>query len=643
VSDVRGSSQLEEGRDSRTRVNSLENWLNGVVIVVASSMFLYHMVSCLYLIQGPIEFQNTHFALGLLIIFLRSWKSSKKFFPLWLGLIIVSLVATGYVMIFYPELEWRAGSQTTIDVIIGTLLILLAIIATKQAFGWGIPIVASIFLTYLFLGYYLPEPFYHYKYSYSRIISGISIGLTGMYGPFLGASSNYIFLFVVFGGMLQASGTVDFILAVGKIISKKLRGGAAQTAVISSSLIGMVTGVAVANVAITGSFTIPMMKRLGYKPSFAGAVEAAASSGGQIMPPIMGASAFLMAAILGIPYVNIMIIAFLPAILFYLTIMIGVELEARKMKIVPSSDPIDIRILVLKGPTFIIPLLLIIALLVIGYSVMFAAFWAIISLIILNIIIGLFKKDVLPSLQQWIDGVVSGVATGAGIGVLCACLGPITTSMTMSGLSLKFSSAAAVWCGDNLFFAMLFAAAIGIILGMGLPTLAAYALVAILMAPVMQTLGAGSIAAHLFCLYFAMLSTITPPVAVGALVAARIAGAGFIRTAIDAIKLCGPGFILPFFIILCPVLTLQGSIGSGVISYIALTLGFASIAVGINGYLLTEVKPLERLFFVACGAVLLSFAIIGHYILLGIPLVALVLLCLKHVPKKGQTEKLIYF
>ncbi|MBW1766886.1 MAG: TRAP transporter fused permease subunit [Deltaproteobacteria bacterium] len=569
---------------------------------------LYHLISTQYLFQTFLEHQNNHFAFSLVLVFLVSLKKNPKRWPIYLVLILLGLVATGYVKIFFEDLQGRIGFPTNMDMVIGILLVIIALEASRQAFGPVIPILSIIAIAYDIFGHYLPDPFYHTKFTYSYVITHLSIGLDGMYGTALSVSVNYIFLFFLFGGILQNSGAIDFFTSLGNLAGRKLRGGPAQTAVVSSALIGSVTGSAVANVAITGAFTIPLMIKVGYKREHAGAIEAAASVGGQIMPPIMGAAAFLMAAVTGISYIEIMIAAIIPAALYFIAIGIFVELQARAESVKLIQEEVNIKEMLGRMPCFIVPIVLLIVLLVKGYTPMFCAFWATVILVATNFATDLLMKK-RPDLKQLIKGLTVGAIGGAKIGVTSALIGFLMASMTMTGIGVKLSGMVAEWSGGVLLIACFITMLISLLFGMGVPTMVAYALVAILVAPALMRMGVPLLQAHFFCMFFAVFCNLTPPVALASLVASGISGGDYFKTAFAGFKIAIIAFILPYLMIWNPTLILQPeSLTIGVMTIIAILLAMLAIGAVITNYFIVRLDAVQMVLFAICAVLLLGYA-----------------------------------
>lgn len=574
-----------------------------IIATVAMAMVLYHLISTQYVIQGPIPHQNTHLGFSLLLVFLGAMRGDRKHWPLILAFLLCSIVAIGYIQIFYMDIENRMDFPNTMDLVMGALLIVAVIEATRRALGIVLILVAFFFMAYALVGQYLPPPFESFPISVTQLIYELSTGFTGIYGVVLGVSANYIFLFVVLGGVLTVSGGPRFFKEIGLIVGRMLKGGPAMTAVVGSGLVGSVTGAPAANIAITGSFTIPLMKQAGYRPEQAGAIEAAASTGGQIMPPVMAAAAFLMAGITGIPYARIMLAAILPAILYYLSIALYVQFQAMKMDLRPMSETtVDLREILLSAPSFIIPLIVLVVLFVIGYSPMYVGFWGVVT----SFVIGCIRKSTRPSLTQWLEGFTSGAVMGAAIGVSCAAIGIMVKVLTMTGMGIKLPAVIDAWSGGHLFPALIMVMIVSLILGCGVPTSPAYIMVAIVGAPVLLKMGLTMLQAHFFVFYFAVMSMLTPPVAPAAIVASKMAGTGFMKTAVEEVKPAIAGFLVPFMIIWCPILILEprGSLILSLVKFVAFFVCIICIQVGINDFYLVLCRPVERLASFLCAALL---------------------------------------
>jgi TRAP transporter 4TM/12TM fusion protein len=582
-------------------------------VIVGLAMALYHLVATQVMLQAAKPHFNTHLGFCLLMVFLGEVATSKgkfkRLFPLTLA--IAALTATGYVQVLWEELENRAFFNTNLDLVVGVVIILLVLEATRREFGWILPALTVLVVLYPFVGKSLPEPFRCQAMDLDQTISNLSIGIdNGIYGIVLPTSANYIFLFVLFGARLQSLGGTKFFMLLARSVAGRIQGGPGMMAVLSSSLVGSITGSAAANVAITGSFTIPLMKKVGYKPEHAAAIEAAASNGGQIMPPIMGIVAFGMAGITGIPYLTIIAMALVPALLYFWATGLYVYFRAGQLGIKKlSAKKVSAKELIASLPTFVTPFTVIIILLVKGYSVMYVAFWAIISFVAVSLIM---PKD-RPSTGQMIQGLVRGARAGGGIGASAACVGLIMATVTMSGLGVKLSSGILAWSGGVLFFGLLIIAAISVIMGCGGASLTAYFIVSMFAAPALIKMGVGFEQSHFFTMFFAVFAFLTPPVALVAMVAARLAEASYFQSAIEATKAAVGGFIIPFMFIYCPVLLLQPQDPlEAILGIIASVICLLILEVSFVGYFFTHCDWVDRLLAGASGLSLLAYFISGY-------------------------------
>ncbi len=572
--------------------------------VIALIMVLYHLVYTLVPLQGPIYHVNSHMMLSLVVVFLVS--SGQKTKMVWqvvmLCAAILSLVGTTYVHVFYNDLNMRSFFNTGLDLVVGLSLLVLAVEASRQAFGWLIPGIVIVSVVYPFFGQYLPEPFHSASYPWDQVISNLALSFnSGLYSAALYTSANYIFLFIVFGAVLQACGATKFFVELGKLAGKNLKSGPAMMAVIGSAGVGSLTGSVVANMSITGSFTIPLMKSAGYKPHQAGAIEAAASNGGQILPPIMGVTAFFMAGLTGIPYIKICIMAVIPALLYYLNVGVYVQLQAAKLGIKVRETEVDMKTMLTYLPLVVIPFTVIIVLLIKGYSVMFVAFWA----IIITIFSSLIQKSTRPSFRTFIDGFIEGGKSGAQIGAMTAAIGLLLTTFTMTGLGVKIGAGIEHWSGGNIAVAMVIIWTLAIIMGLVGIGLVAYLIVSMFVIAGLERVGIPFETAHFFILFPCVFGGLTPPVAFFAMVASKLAKSDYLKTSIEAAKMAGLGLILPFMFVTTPALLLKPK---GVADMV-LTLAVAVVLIfsgqiAFSGFWLSPVPVVKRLIFalIAIGA-----------------------------------------
>lgn len=580
------------------------------------AMALYHMLYTQVFLQSAIGHYNTHLAFALLVVYLEEASKSRTSPARALLMVLgaVSLLATGYVQLLWPKIQLRAYFNTPLDLIVGVVLIAFALDATRRVFGWILPALALLVVVYPFFGRSLPEPFRCTALSLDETISNLSIGLqNGIYGLVLPTSANFIFLFAVFGAVLQALGGTRLFLLVSRAVAGKLRGGPGLMALVSSALVGSITGSAAANVAITGAFTIPLMKKVGYKPEHAAAIEAAASNGGQIMPPVMGIVAFGMAGLTGIPYLQICLMAVIPAFLYFFSAGLYIWFRAGQLGIgrMDDSEEVSLREILRNLPAFVAPFAVILALLILGYSVMFVGFWAIVTAIAVAYVGGSR-----PTLSAIARGFVEGAKAGSAIGVSAACVGLIMATFTMSGLGVKLSSGIQTWSGGHLFPALLIIAGISILLGMGGASLTGYFIVSIFGVPALQKMGVGFEQAHFFTMFYAVFAFLTPPVAVVAMIAARLAEASYVRTAIESTKAAVCGFIIPILFIYSPVLLfsprdpLHATLS--LVSAFGCLLG---LEIAFVGYYFTHCSALERALGIASAVALFLYPPTESYLL----------------------------
>lgn len=574
------------------------------IAALAVVMVIYHLVSSQYLLQTTVGYKNTHLALSLLVVFLGSMQKTKRLWSLMLAFALLSLACTTYVHIFEDALQDRTGFPNTFDMIVGTLLVLLILEATRQSFGLILPSICAISIAYIFLGQYIPGPLHSPSQSFSTVVSRLCTGLEGVYGMVLGVSAYYIFMFIVFGAMLQVTGATRFFTEVGRLVGRRLRSGPAISAVATSGLVGMVTGSVTANIAITGSFTIPLMKKVGYRPEHAAAIEAAASTGGQIMPPIMGAAAFVMASFMGVPYIKIAAVAAIPAVFYFLMVGLYTQFQAIKLNISPSAEQVDYRELWLSAPLFIVPLSVLVFLLVKGKTPTYSIFWAFMSVIALSLV----RKKTRPSWGQWLEGCLRGATSGAQIGVMSAAIGLVMVTLSMTGLGIKLPGLIEAWSGGNLTAALIITMVTAIIIGCGMPTTPVYILVALVAAPALMDMGLTQLQAHFFVFYFACLNFVTPPVAIGSLIASKISNASFLRTSLEAVKVAVGGFAVPFLMIWCPSLLLQPEsaipAATGIISGL---LGLIALQIALCNCYFTTLHIVERAISIIVAMTLLIY------------------------------------
>ncbi len=445
---------------------------------------------------------------------------------------------------FSPTDQWIA---------LGASIVLIEI--SRREFGWGLAGFAALALAYCFLGTHLPAWMQHAGFSLDQTMQGIWYGFQGVFGMPVAILLEVLFIYIVFGVVLEATGAGASMIRMSLSVVGRIPGGAAHAAIVASSLFGAVSGSTVANVVGTGTFTIPMIKRQGFSPAFAGAVEAAASSGGQIMPPVMGAAAFLMAQLTGIPYLTICIAALLPALIYYGTLFLAVYIEARRLGIRPLTPEEMPRLTSsdwLNATMFIVPILIIVATMAAGRSPAMAGFLATIAALAL----GFLNAEVRAAPWSLVQAVARGGINCARILVAVGAIGVVIAALNLTGLGLGFAQAVLAVTGESLFLGLLLTALACIALGTGLPTLPAYLIIVLVMGPAIAQLGVPLLAVHMFVFYYGIISHLTPPVALAAMAAAPIAQANPMTVAVLATRLALVKFVLPFLFVYDPSLLL---------------------------------------------------------------------------------------
>jgi len=580
-----------------------------VVALIAISFSLFQLYTAAFGVLDAHLQRAVHLAFAMSLVFLLypSRKSWSREHLHWIDAIL-AVVATAmplYIVIFYKELVYRAGMATTIDMVIGALGILLVLEAARRVVGWPLVTVALIFIAYAFAGPHIPGTFGHRGVQLELLVDHLFFTTEGIFGIPLGVSSTFIFLFILFGAYLDKTGLGRFFIDLANAVAGWASGGPAKVAVISSGLMGTVSGSSVANVVGTGSFTIPMMKKLGYRPEFAGAVEAAASTGGQLMPPIMGAAAFLMADFVGMPYIEIVKAAVIPALLYFTGVMIGVHLEAKKhgLKGMSRDELPNVWRLLLDRGHLALPLIAIVYLLVAGYTPMRAALWA----IGLTIVASMLRKSTRISWRTIIKGLEDGARSALGVIVACATAGIIIGVVTKTGLGLKLASSLVDLAHGYLLPTLFFTMITSILLGMGVPTTANYVITSTIAAPAIIQLGVPVLAAHMFVFYFGIIADITPPVALAAFAGSGIARSDPLITGVQASKLAIAAFIVPYIFVMSPVLLMVDvTLPKVLMIILTSTLGMLGIAAAVSGYLLTYAHWLERILFFVGGLLMID-------------------------------------
>lgn len=486
-----------------------------------------------------------------------------------------------------------------LDTFFGVTVLLLTLEATRRTVGIGLTSVVILVILYTLFGHALPGQLWHRPVTVYHFLDQIVFSINGIFGLPARVAATYAFLFVMFGTFVQRAGAGEFLFNLSAAVAGRSVGGPAKVAVVSSGLFGTISGSPTADVVTTGSITIPMMKRVGYPATFAGAVETAASTGGSILPPVMGSAAFLMAEIAGIPYASIAFAALIPALLYYEAIYLQVHLRARSLGLaaIPSDKIPSVSTTLRVGWQFIIPLVVLVWFLAQGYTVSLVALVGTLSVFLISWMRANTRMGPLAVYDCFATTTLRVVPVAAA----CAAAGMVIGLITMTGLAGKVARLLFSLSGGQLLFVLLFAGIVLIVLGMGMPTPSAYVLGAVLVVPALLDQGVPLLSAHLFAVYFAVLAAITPPVAVAAYAAAGLAEASPLRIAQEAVKLSIVAFVIPFMFVYQPALLLQEGILQGIIAFATATVGVAGLAAGLEGRLLVPLCWRDRLVVVIGG------------------------------------------
>jgi len=612
--------------------------LKTIVMAIAILMSAYHLYAGAFGTPEAMMHRSIHLSFTLVLIFLVSMTSGEKQtrgkICLDLVLLFFTLLSLGYLFLNYEYVVTRypyVQALTTWDFVMGVILILILLEASRRVIGWALPITASAFLLYALFGNYLPGLLRHTGFNIETIIDQLYLTTEGIFGIPLGVSSTYVILFVIFGAFLEESGTGQFFTDFANSLVGGAKGGPGKISVVSSSLFGTISGSAVANVMVDGWLTIPLMKRAGFKNDFAAAVEATASTGGQIMPPVMGAAAFVMAEYTGISYLQICIHAAIPALLYYFALFMAIHFEASRTGLlgVPKEErPILRSVMLTKGHLFV-PLAVIVYFMIAGYTPMYACIYATLSVFV----VALLRAETRMGPKKILKALEFGAKNMLPVAAACACAGVIIGVINLTGLGLKFTSLVLSIAGNSLIPALIFTMFAGIVLGMGLPTTAAYIVQAALLIPALIKLGVPTIAAHMFVFYFAIISAITPPVAMAVYAAAGIAGSNLWKTGLEAMRIGATGFIIPFMFVYGPSLLMIGSTTTIVTTIISSCIGVVALSAGLMGWFLKKATWLERLLLVAGALLLIKPGLITD--LIGLSLLILVILMQKYWHRSG--------
>lgn len=590
-----------------------------IVALVCVAFSLFHLYAAAFGAFPPQIQRSVHLGFALFLIFIlypATDKGSRTSLPWWDFLLACAGAwVCVYIIVHYEAIVLDIDPPTMVDYAHGVAAMLLLLEATRRIVGLPIALVAVFFLCYALFGQYLPGMAGHGGFSVKRILSHMYLTTEGIFGVPLGVSASFVFLFILFGAFLHSTGLGKFFIDLALATTGHRVGGPAKVAVLASGFFGTISGSSVANTVSTGAFTIPLMRSVGYRGAFAGAVEAAASTGGQIMPPIMGAAAFIMAQFLGMPYIEIAKAAVIPALLYYLSVGIMVHMEALRMGLdaIPKNRLPNVWRVLKDGGYLLIPIGALIWFLVAGFTPYMSAFACILTTIMVTSLASYTKEAAKAAKGQisfgaamgngtanlgrttWV-ALESGARGALAVAAACACTGMVIGVVTLTGIGLKLANGIVALSGGIFFLTLFLTMIASLILGMGLPTTAKYIILATIAAPAIQAFGVPALAAHLFIMYFGILADVTPPVALCAYAAAGIARASPNETGFTAVKLASAGFIIPFIFCYNPSLLMINTDWMSLVFQVSTAIvGIFTLAIACVGYWLAPIPLLGRL------------------------------------------------
>jgi TRAP transporter 4TM/12TM fusion protein len=618
----------------RSRVRSfLGRW-----IAISLSVFTIYSMVTLRVQELQLLAVFLSFTLALSFIHFPFSPKRPDYRPfLWIDLILsaLSFLIGVYILVEYWDFIERVGLPTQWDIVCSFVALFLILEATRRAVGWPLLIIVLAFLLYTFTGQWLPLSLSHKGYGLERITTTLYMTQNGIFGVALKTMAYFIFLFIAFGAFFGLSGGTEFFIDLATSIFGKLRGGPAKIAVVSSGMMGTISGSAVANTVTVGTFTIPLMKRIGFEGHVAGGVEATASSGGALMPPVMGAAAFVMAEYLRIPYLAICKAALLPAILYYLSIFSIVHFYSLKMNIqgLPKTEIPNIGNILRKKWIFLIPLFVLILTLTLDYSPRIAVLYTILATVVMSF----FKKESRMTLSRCLQALAQSGLDSVMVSCACAAAGIVIGVVLLTGMGQKITNLVLLLSSGSLIVALPVTMLASILFGMGLPTVVCYVLLAATAAPSLVELGVLPIAAHLYIFYFGMLCMVTPPVAFASYAAAAIAKADPMKTGFTAWRFALAGFLLPYMFVYNQSLLLMGSPVNIIMAVFTSCIGIICLAAGIIGYLIKETNTLERIILLIAAILLIKPGWITD--LIGLLCVAMVVILQLRINPLGRNRK----
>jgi TRAP transporter 4TM/12TM fusion protein len=587
-----------EGGKRRT----LSGWQWWIVAGLALSASLFHLYTAAFGLLPAMHQRGIHwFFMGVLLFLLYpiSQNRPKDRIDLW-DWACAAVMAVGClnIVLNWDAIAMREGLPIASDIYLGLAMIFLVLEGARRSMGWPLPIMAIIALLYALFGPYFPGLLAHGGFPIEEIAPFQYLRTDGIFGVPLGVSASFIFLFVLFGAFLSSSGAGQFFIDLAVALTGRSQGGPGKAAVVASALMGTVSGSSCANAVTTGAFTIPLMKQSGYKGEFAGAIVAASSTGGQVMPPVMGAAAFIMAQFLGIAYWEIVVAAAIPATLYFISIMAMVHFRAGKKRMV-KLDPEKLpkaKAILKEGWHLLFPIVTLVVFLALGYSPVKAVFWSIVLLVAVS---WMGKKEYRMTPQRVLEALINGAIGAIEVAAACACSGIVIGVIGITGVGLAFSSFVLSLSGGILPLALMLTMVGSIILGMGVPTTAQYIITSTLAAPALAQMGVPMMSAHLFCLYFGVLADVTPPVALATYAASGISKSNPLKTGFTALVTAIAGFLVPYMFVYNPYLLLKGNPAMIVLGCATALIAIIALSAGVQGFFVNDLNIIERLAFLA--------------------------------------------
>lgn len=614
--------------------SDITKYLKIIITILAVSASIFHLYGAVWGVFEEFFIRIIHLFLLLLLLYIIDFKKSydkkdKKGMIVNTGWIVCIILTFGYLLYNYDYLNSEryqfVTPVTNTQVVSGIIVLLLILESARRRVGMVLVVTAGVFIAYYFVGPHLPGILYHSGPTLDKLIDVSYLRTEGIFGIPVGISSTFLIMFIIFGAFLNSTGFSNFINDFALGLFGTMKGGPAKVAVLASALMGMISGSSNANVVSTGSITIPLMKKIGYQPHFAGAVEAAASCGGQIMPPVMGAAAFMMVEYTGIPYNTIIRYAIFPGTLYFVAVMAMVHIEAVKLNLtgLKRDELPEWKAAVKTYGHLIIGVFILIYLLIDGFSPTYSAFYGIVSIFLLSQL----RKDTRMGVEKLITALEKGAKQAITVAVSCATAGIIIGIVTLSGIGMRFASSFMALSGGNIIVALILAALAGIILGMGIPTVAAYVLMIALIIPALIEMGLEPHVAHLFAVYFAAISLITPPVAITSYAAAGIAESDVTKTSWNAMRLGISAYIVPFFFVFNPGLLLEGSFSEVFLAVVSAFIGIVALSFGLQAFMIRKSNVIEILFCIMSALLLIQQGMVTNII--GLTLLAIVYLMQK--------------